>query len=166
MPPRKQIYKVIFYNQGKVYEVYARSVSQGGFSVSLKSKGFFLEKNSRRGGPFGRGTPTGVCRRGADFYSDACRGPSGSSRKAGNQQNSPDARNGRENHHNAHSNLRSVKKETKGIRAAALHTCRNSMGNSIIRQSPNILMRCVSDNLASHTHDITATRLLMAFRNC
>ncbi|NNF52740.1 MAG: DUF1820 family protein [Gammaproteobacteria bacterium] len=28
--PEKLLYKVVFFNQGKVYEVYARSVSQGG----------------------------------------------------------------------------------------------------------------------------------------
>lgn len=30
MPESKRLYRVSFFNQGKVYEVYARSVSQGG----------------------------------------------------------------------------------------------------------------------------------------
>lgn len=30
MPEPKRLYRVCFFNQGKVYEIYARSVSQGG----------------------------------------------------------------------------------------------------------------------------------------
>lgn len=30
MPDSKRLYRVCFFNQGKVYEIYARSVSQGG----------------------------------------------------------------------------------------------------------------------------------------
>lgn len=44
---RKTIYKVIFHNQGKIYEIYARSVSQGGmFGFVEVEKLVFGEKSS------------------------------------------------------------------------------------------------------------------------
>ena len=44
---KKPIYKVIFHNQGKVYEIYARSVSQGGlFGFVELEKLVFGEKSS------------------------------------------------------------------------------------------------------------------------
>lgn len=44
---KKAIYKVIFHNQGKVYEIYARSVSQGGmFGFVEVEKLVFGEKSS------------------------------------------------------------------------------------------------------------------------
>ena len=47
MPPKKQIYKVIFHNQGKVYEVYARNVCQGGLFGFIEVEGLlFGEKLS------------------------------------------------------------------------------------------------------------------------
>ncbi|MFN8008038.1 MAG: DUF1820 family protein [Terriglobia bacterium] len=47
MASKKQIYKVIFQNQGKVYEVYARSVSQGGLFGFIEVEGLlFGEKLS------------------------------------------------------------------------------------------------------------------------
>jgi len=45
--PRKPIYKVIFHNQGKVYEIYARSVHQGAmFGFIEIEKIVFGEKTS------------------------------------------------------------------------------------------------------------------------
>ncbi len=45
--PRKPIYKVIFHNQGKVYEIYARSVHQGAmFGFIEIEKLVFGEKTS------------------------------------------------------------------------------------------------------------------------
>jgi len=47
MPPKKQIYKVIFYHQAKIYEVYARNVSQGGLFGFIEVEGLlFGEKSS------------------------------------------------------------------------------------------------------------------------
>ncbi len=44
---KKPIYKVIFYNQGKIYEIYARSVHQGAmFGFIEMEKLVFGEKNS------------------------------------------------------------------------------------------------------------------------
>ena len=44
---KKPIYKVIFHNQGKVYEIYARSVTQGGlFGFVELEKLVFGEKSS------------------------------------------------------------------------------------------------------------------------
>lgn len=44
---KKSVYKIIFYNQGKVYEIYARNVSQGGlFSFIEVEKLIFGEKTS------------------------------------------------------------------------------------------------------------------------
>jgi len=45
--PRKTLYKVIFHNQGKVYEIYARSVHQGAmFGFIEIEKLAFGEKTS------------------------------------------------------------------------------------------------------------------------
>ena len=45
--PKKPTYKIIFYNQGKVYEIYARSVHQGTlFSFIEVEKLIFGEKTS------------------------------------------------------------------------------------------------------------------------
>lgn len=45
--PKKAIYKVIFHNQGKVYEIYARTVTQGGlFGFVELEKLVFGEKSS------------------------------------------------------------------------------------------------------------------------
>ena len=46
MPSKKQIYKVIFYNQGKVYEVYARNVSQGGLFGFIEVEGLLFGEKS------------------------------------------------------------------------------------------------------------------------
>ncbi len=44
---KQQIYKVIFFNQGKVYEIYARSVSQGGLFGFVEVEGLlFGEKTT------------------------------------------------------------------------------------------------------------------------
>ena len=44
---KKTLYKIIFYNQGKVYEVYARNVNQGAmFSFIEVEKIVFGEKSS------------------------------------------------------------------------------------------------------------------------
>jgi hypothetical protein len=42
MPPKKHIFKVIFYNQGKIYEVYARNVSQGGLFGFIEVEGLLF----------------------------------------------------------------------------------------------------------------------------
>jgi hypothetical protein len=39
---KRQIYKVIFFNQGKVYEVYARSVNQGGLFGLVEVEGLLF----------------------------------------------------------------------------------------------------------------------------
>jgi hypothetical protein len=45
--PKKPIYKIIFYNQGKVYEIYARSINQGAmFSFIEIEKLIFGERTS------------------------------------------------------------------------------------------------------------------------
>ncbi|MFQ5659887.1 MAG: DUF1820 family protein [Gammaproteobacteria bacterium] len=45
--PKKTVYKVIFYDQGKVYEIYARSVHQGAiFGFIEVEKIIFGEKSS------------------------------------------------------------------------------------------------------------------------
>jgi hypothetical protein len=47
MAPKKRIYKVVFFNQGKVYEVYAKSVSQGSLFGFVEIEGLlFGEKTS------------------------------------------------------------------------------------------------------------------------
>ena len=44
---KQQIYKVIFFNQGKVYEIYAKSVSQGGLFGFVEVEGLlFGEKTT------------------------------------------------------------------------------------------------------------------------
>ena len=45
--PKKTVYKVIFYNQGKVYEIYARNIHQGAmFNFIEVEKIVFGEKSS------------------------------------------------------------------------------------------------------------------------
>jgi hypothetical protein len=46
MPPKKHIYKVVFYNQGKIYEVYARNVSQGGLFGFIEVEGLLFGEKS------------------------------------------------------------------------------------------------------------------------
>jgi len=46
MPQKKQIYKVIFFNQGKVYEVYAKSVNQGGLFGFVEIEGLLFGERS------------------------------------------------------------------------------------------------------------------------
>ncbi len=47
MPAKKHIYKIIFMNQGKVFEIYARSVSQGGLFGFIEVEDFvFGERTS------------------------------------------------------------------------------------------------------------------------
>jgi hypothetical protein len=47
MAQKKQIYKVVFVSQGKVYEIYARNVSQGGLFGFVEVEGLlFGEKTT------------------------------------------------------------------------------------------------------------------------
>jgi hypothetical protein len=46
MSSKKQIYKVIFANQGKVYEIYARNVSQGGLFGFVEIEGLLFGERS------------------------------------------------------------------------------------------------------------------------
>lgn len=46
MSQKKQIYKVIFVNQGKVYEIYAKSVSQGGLFGFVEIEGLLFGEKS------------------------------------------------------------------------------------------------------------------------
>lgn len=46
MPSKKQIYKVVFYNQGKVYEIYAKNVSQGGLFGFIEVEGLLFGERS------------------------------------------------------------------------------------------------------------------------
>ena len=47
MPAKKHIYKIIFMNQGKVFEIYARSISQGGLFGFIEVEDFvFGERTS------------------------------------------------------------------------------------------------------------------------
>ena len=47
MAPKKRVYKVVFVNQGKVYEVYAKSVSQGSLFGFVEIEGLlFGEKTT------------------------------------------------------------------------------------------------------------------------
>jgi hypothetical protein len=46
MPQKKQIYKVIFINQGKVYEIYAKNVSQGGLFGFVEIEGLLFGEKS------------------------------------------------------------------------------------------------------------------------
>ena len=46
MPPKKHIYKVVFYSQGKIYEVYARNVSQGGLFGFIEVEGLLFGEKS------------------------------------------------------------------------------------------------------------------------
>lgn len=44
---KKQIYRIVFFNQGTIYEVYARSVNQGGLYGFVEVEGLiFGEKSS------------------------------------------------------------------------------------------------------------------------
>lgn len=46
MTKRKRIYKVVFMNQGRVYEVYARSVSQGAMFGFVEVEGLLFGERS------------------------------------------------------------------------------------------------------------------------
>ena len=46
MSSKKQIYKIIFSNQGKVYEIYARNVSQGGLFGFVEIEGLLFGERS------------------------------------------------------------------------------------------------------------------------
>jgi hypothetical protein len=46
MQHKKQIYKVIFINQGKVYEIFAKSVSQGGLFGFVEVEGLLFGEKS------------------------------------------------------------------------------------------------------------------------
>ncbi len=46
MPQKKQIYKVMFHNQGKVYEVYAKNVTQGGLFGFVEVEGLLFGEKS------------------------------------------------------------------------------------------------------------------------
>jgi hypothetical protein len=43
---RRQLYKVTFYNEGKVYEIYAREVSQGAMYGFIEAAGFVFGEKS------------------------------------------------------------------------------------------------------------------------
>jgi hypothetical protein len=47
MPTKKQIYKVIFASQGKVYEIYAKSVAQGGLFGFIEVEGLLFGERSK-----------------------------------------------------------------------------------------------------------------------
>jgi hypothetical protein len=47
MAQKKRIYKVLFVNQGKVYEVYAKSVSQGGLFGFIEVEGLLFGEKSK-----------------------------------------------------------------------------------------------------------------------
>ena len=47
MAPKKQIYKIMFMNQGKVYEIYAKSINQGSLFGFVEVEGLiFGEKTT------------------------------------------------------------------------------------------------------------------------
>jgi hypothetical protein len=46
MAQKKQIYKIIFLNQGKVYEIYAKNVSQGGLFGFVEVEGLLFGEKS------------------------------------------------------------------------------------------------------------------------
>ncbi len=46
MSSKKQIYKIVFTNQGKVYEIYARNVSQGGLFGFVEIEGLLFGERS------------------------------------------------------------------------------------------------------------------------
>ncbi|MBF0278599.1 MAG: DUF1820 family protein [SAR324 cluster bacterium] len=46
MPKKKLIYKVIFINQGKVYEIYAKQVTQSGMWGFIEVEGLFFGETS------------------------------------------------------------------------------------------------------------------------
>jgi hypothetical protein len=46
MAEKKRIYKVVFVNQGKVYEIYAKSVSQGGLFGFVEVEGLLFGEKS------------------------------------------------------------------------------------------------------------------------
>ncbi len=46
MPPKKRIYRVSFVNEGKVYEVYAKSVSQGSLFGFVEIEGLLFGERS------------------------------------------------------------------------------------------------------------------------
>ena len=43
---KKKIYKIVFHNDGKVFEVYARSVSQGGLFGFVEVEGLLFGQKS------------------------------------------------------------------------------------------------------------------------
>ena len=47
MQQKKQIYKILFVNQGKVYEIYARSVSQGGLFGFVEVEGLLFGQKTK-----------------------------------------------------------------------------------------------------------------------
>lgn len=47
MPTRKKIYKVIFHNQGKIYEIYARNVTQGDLLGFVEISGLIFGERSK-----------------------------------------------------------------------------------------------------------------------
>jgi len=47
MQQKKQIYKILFANQGKVYEIYARSVSQGGLFGFVEVEGLLFGQKTK-----------------------------------------------------------------------------------------------------------------------
>jgi len=47
MQQKKQIYKILFVNQGKVYEIYARSVSQGGLFGFVEVEGLLFGEKTK-----------------------------------------------------------------------------------------------------------------------
>lgn len=42
MTQKRQIYKILFFNQGKVYEIYAKNVSQGGLFGFVEVEGLLF----------------------------------------------------------------------------------------------------------------------------
>jgi hypothetical protein len=47
MPPRHRLYRVTFLNQGEIYEVFARSVSQGGILGFVEVEGLVFGEKTR-----------------------------------------------------------------------------------------------------------------------
>ena len=47
MQQKKRIYKILFVNQGKVYEIYARSVSQGGLFGFVEVEGLLFGQKTK-----------------------------------------------------------------------------------------------------------------------
>ncbi len=46
MPRKKLVYKIIFLNQGKIYEIYARQVNQSGIFGFIEVEGLFFGEKS------------------------------------------------------------------------------------------------------------------------